>query len=356
MATFRIDQSSPGAGTPGVSRHDLVSGEVITLVATAPLGGGVTYAWEILDKVGSTAILSATTGTSVTIGPDEDITELCSFLIKLTTNENGTITSATRIASVRSAALGLRAPLFPETSSRLNRLGSYDPDLSTDNAIYADLGGLGASGQNWRGWAEWGWEIVNALESVAGDLVGSAGGDLSGSYPNPEVAAIRGNAVSGTTPDAGNVLRWDGASWVPSDDERFFAGAINETIDGDDPEIVLGGFVFDGGAHVTGTITWRILGTLQVSGSGSGEIRLYDLGPVAGPPITPVERASATIANGDAGSVIAVEVEVAVSDSITGPDMILDSPRMYEVRAEIDSGDLGDTLQISSAGLWVSSG
>lgn len=168
MAVFRIDQATPGAGIAGRSRHDLISGEVITLVATSPAGVGVTYTWEILDKVGSQAVLSSTTGTSVTIGPALNVTEPCAFLVKLTANDNGVITEDARIASVRTAVAGLRVPLFPESAPTTNRLDANDPSLSADNATYPNRAGLGASGQNWRGWAEWAWEITQAVEAAGG--------------------------------------------------------------------------------------------------------------------------------------------------------------------------------------------
>lgn len=49
---------------------------------------------------------------------------------------------------------------------------------------------------------------------------GSAGGDLSGSYPNPTVAKLQGRAVSSTAPSTGQVLKWDGSQWSPSVDLR----------------------------------------------------------------------------------------------------------------------------------------
>lgn len=205
MALFRIDQATPGAGTAGLSRHDLVPGEIITLTATSPVGAGITYAWEILDKVNSTAVLSGTTGSSVTIGNAGLINQPCAFLIRLTVNNNGTITTEERIASVRSLK-GLRIPLFPETAPASNTLTSNDPSLSTDNANYANRGGVSA-GQNWRGWAEWTYEVVMVLESLSasptgtytvpgsvsvGDVIYVTGSNTADRASNAAVATARG--------------------------------------------------------------------------------------------------------------------------------------------------------------------
>jgi hypothetical protein len=47
---------------------------------------------------------------------------------------------------------------------------------------------------------------------------GAAGGDLSGNYPNPTVAQLQGRAVANTAPAAGQVLKFDGANWAPATD------------------------------------------------------------------------------------------------------------------------------------------
>jgi hypothetical protein len=60
---------------------------------------------------------------------------------------------------------------------------------------------------------------------------GTAGGDLASSYPNPTVDGIQGRAVASTAPTSGQVLKWSGSNWVPAADES--GGPPSGTAGGD---------------------------------------------------------------------------------------------------------------------------
>lgn len=411
MAEFRIDQATPGPGVAGQARHDLVPGEIITLTATSPTGPGVTYLWEILDKVGSTATLSGTTGVSVTVGPAGQIDEPCSFRVRLTADDNGTVTTVVRPFSVRSPLTGLRVPTFGETAPAAATLASNDPDESEDNALYSNRAGLGAAAQNWRAWAEWAYELVQAIETVAGSASVTLAGDVTGPSGTTVVERIRGYAVLNAAPTAGQVLSWDAVNsryapttlpvagdvtgtvaassvvrirgwdihttaptdgqvltWVAANnryENQTPAGyplvAIHDVVAGtnaviDTPDVVyvLGGFVLDPSAYDYPTLSFTLqaLGTM-FSSVANGWIDLYDLGP-PGAPIVPVRRTRLYIDAADDG-VPVNPIQPLTLSATPGVDVdeIRSTASMYEVRLLLENGSPGDILHILNAGILV---
>lgn len=73
---------------------------------------------------------------------------------------------------------------------------------------------------------------------------GAAGGDLSGTYPNPTVAKLQNTSVSAAAPTNGQVLTFNGSSWAPTTSGSAARAYFGSGVDGN--------AVFDGVSTVLG--------------------------------------------------------------------------------------------------------
>lgn len=114
-------------------------------------------------------------------------------------------------------------------------------------------------------------------------------------------------------------------------------------------EEIIGQFTYDGSAGSTHTFK----AIIEPDAAATSEIRLYDRGPVAGPPVSAEMVAKLTTSS--AGLQVLSETLTATA-SPTFPDNneIYNTDRMYEVRAYIN-GTEGDNLYIGKVSLNVAS-
>ena len=136
---------------------------------------------------------------------------------------------------------------------------------------------------------------------------------------------------------------------IPGDFEADFADRYEYTQALVPIEETIGEGVFDGGRVGAGTAYFHGMLTPTLSIPGTASIRLYDVGPVAGPPAAAV--LVATLQTATSGGPQYLEQALAVAGA-PGTNQIANSARMYEVRA-YETSQAGDVLFVGGGGMAV---